>query len=122
VDSFTRTDTQKNTVQKKRHRKRQKQYNKRSEMCMQQWKVQKHPGVSYHIKSKGVDAGCGVISVCSCVNEEECHAAKIRWTRERSFLRGKVRQKGKTETRRVGYTGKFRKCRLKSDSDDVETG
>jgi len=35
----------------------------------------------------------GLISVCSCVNEEKCHAAEIRWARERSFRRGKVRQK-----------------------------
>ena len=64
----------------------------------------------------------GVISVCSCVNEEKCQAAEVRWAPERSFRIGKVRQKRKTEARRVCYTGKRRKCRLKSDSGDVETG
>ena len=62
VDSFARTDTQKNAVheqaQNNRHRKRQKQYGKRSEKCMQQLKTQKQPGVSVHKKSRGVqDAG-----------------------------------------------------------------
>ena len=52
----------KNTVheqaQNNRHRKRQKQYGKRSEKCMQQLKTQKQPGVSVHKKSRGVqDAG-----------------------------------------------------------------
>jgi len=37
-------------------------------------------------KQGGVqDAGCGVISVCSCVNEKKCQAAEIRWAWERSF-------------------------------------
>jgi len=57
VDSFARTDTQKNTVyeqaQNNRQRKRQKQYDKRSEKCMQQLTAQKQPGVSYPMKSKG---------------------------------------------------------------------
>ena len=57
VDSFARTDMQKNTVyeqaQNNRHRKRQKQYDKRSEKCIQQLTVQKQPGVSYPMKSKG---------------------------------------------------------------------
>jgi len=57
VDSFARTDTQKNTVQKKRHRKRQKQYDKRSEKGMQQLKAQKQPGVSFHKKGGVQDAG-----------------------------------------------------------------
>jgi len=55
VDSFARTDTQKNTVhqqaQNNRHRKRQKQYDKWSEKCMQQLKAQKQPVVSVHKKS-----------------------------------------------------------------------
>ena len=64
VDSFARTDTQKNAVheqaQNNRHRNRQKQYGKRSEKCMQQLKARKQPGLSYPMKSKGVqDAGCG---------------------------------------------------------------
>ena len=37
----------------------------------------------------------GIISVCSCVYEEKCRAAEIRWAREWSFRRGKVRQKEK---------------------------
>jgi len=63
VDSFARTDTQKNTVYKQaennRHRKLQKQYDKRSEKCMQQLTAQTQPGVSYPMKSKG-GAGCGL--------------------------------------------------------------
>ena len=94
VDSFAKTDTQRNTVyeqaQNNRHRKRQKQYDKRSEKCMQQLKAQKQPGTSYPMKSNGVqDAGCGVISVCSCVNEEKCQTAEIRLARERSFRKEK---------------------------------
>jgi len=50
VDSFARTDTQKNMVheqaQNNRHRKRKKQYGKRSDKCMQQLTAQKQPGVS----------------------------------------------------------------------------
>jgi len=54
----------KNTVyeqaQNNRHKKRQKQYDKRSEKCMQQLTPQRQPGVSYPMKSKGVqDAVCG---------------------------------------------------------------
>jgi len=79
---------------------------------MQQLTAQKQPGVSYPMKSKGVhDAGCGKIWVCSCVNEEKCQAAEIRWTRERTFRKEKRGKKRKTEARRLGYTGKCRKCR-----------
>ena len=50
VDSFARTDTQKNMAyeqaQNSRHRKRQKQYDKRSEKCMQHLTARKQPGVS----------------------------------------------------------------------------
>jgi len=50
VDSFARTDTQRNMVydqaQNNRHRKRQKQDDKRSEKCMQQLTAQKQPRVS----------------------------------------------------------------------------
>ena len=63
VGSFARTDTQKNTVyeqaQNNRHRKRQKQYDKRNEKCMQQLKARNQPGVSYPMKSKG-GAECGL--------------------------------------------------------------
>ena len=63
VDSFTGTDTQKNTVheqaQNNRHRKGQKQYVKRSEKCMQHLKAGKQPGVRYPMESNG-GAGCGL--------------------------------------------------------------
>jgi len=53
VDSLARTGTQKITVQKKRYRKRQKQYDNRSEKSMQQLTAQKQPGVSIHKKARG---------------------------------------------------------------------
>jgi len=127
VDSIASTDTLKNTVyeqaQNNRHRKRQKQSDKRNEKCMQQWKAQKQPEVSYHIKTRGYRMrAAGVISMCSCWNEEKCYAAEIRWVRERSFRRGKVRQKRENRGKSCRLHGKCRKCRWKSDSDDVETG
>jgi len=49
--------TRKNTVyeqaQNNRHRKRQKQYVKRNEKCMQQLKAQKQPGVNVHKIKQG---------------------------------------------------------------------
>ena len=55
-----------------------------------------------HKKQGG--AGCRVVSVCSCVNEEKCQAAEIRWARERSFRRGKVRQKEETRGKACMFT------------------
>ena len=102
-------------AQNNRHRKRQKQYVKRNEKCMQQLTAQKQPGVSYPMKSKG---GCrmravAVISVCSCVNEEKCQAAEIRWAREWSFRRGNVRQKGKNRGKVCRFSGKVQEVSLR---------
>ena len=50
------------------------------------------------------DAGRGVISVCSCVNEEKCQSAEIRWARERSFRKGKEWQKEEKQKQGVYVT------------------
>jgi len=55
----------------------------------------------------------GAISVCSCVNEEKCQAAEIRWARERSFRRGKVWQKGKNRGKACRFHGKVQEVSLK---------
>jgi len=116
VDSFARTDTQKNTVHEQarnnRHRKRQKQYVKRSEKCMQQLKAQKQPGVSVRKKNKG-GAGCRAVLVCSCINEEKCRGAEIRWAREWSFRRGNVRQKRKNRGKACRFHWKVQEVSLR---------
>jgi len=55
----------------------------------------------------------GVISVCSYVNEEKCQAAVIRWARERSFRRGKVRQKGENRDKACRLRRKVQEVSLK---------
>ena len=64
MDSFARTDTQKNTIyeqaQNNRHRKRQKQYDKRSEKRMQQLTAQKTTRGELPYEKQGGGAGCGL--------------------------------------------------------------
>jgi len=55
----------------------------------------------------------GVILVCGFVNEEKCHAAEIRWARERSFRREKVRQKGENWDKACRLHGKVQEMSLK---------
>ena len=65
-------------------------------------------------KQGGVqDASCGVISVCSCVNEEKCQAVEICWAREWSFRRGKVRQKWKNRGKACWFHGKVQEESLR---------
>ena len=55
----------------------------------------------------------GVISVRSCVNEEKCQAAEVRWARERSFRRGKVRQKEENRSKACMLHGKVQEMSFK---------
>ena len=55
----------------------------------------------------------GVTSVCSCVNEEKCHAGEIGWARERSFRNGKVRLKGENRGKACWLHGKVQEESLK---------
>jgi len=63
-------------------------------------------------KNKG-GAGCRVVSVCSCVNEEKCQAAEIRWALEQSFRREKVRQKEENRGKACRLHGKVQEMPLK---------
>ena len=47
------------------------------------------------------------------VNEEKRHAAEIRWARERSFRREKVRQKGENWDKACRLHGKVQEMSLK---------
>jgi len=51
--------------------------------------------------------------VCSFVNEGKCHAAEIRWARERSFRRGKVRQKDENRGKACRLHGKVQQVSIK---------
>ena len=63
-------------------------------------------------KTRG-GAGCRAVLVCSCVNEEKCRAAEIRWAREWSFRKGNVRQKGKNRGKVCRFHGKLQEMSVK---------
>jgi len=126
VDSFARTDTQKKKNKEIKTRYTCKHKTTDTENGKKQygsWRRKNNQGWASLWKARGCRMrAVGVSSVCSCVNEEKCQAAEIRWAREWSFRRGIVRQKEENRSKARCYTGKCRKCRLKSDSGDVETG
>jgi len=119
IDSFARTDTQKTQyTTKHKTQKTQKtaktvRYAKRKVYAaVEDAKTTRgeHPQKKqggYRMRA------AGVISVCSCVNEEKCQAAEIRWAREQSFRRGKVRQKGENRGKACRLHRKVQEVSLK---------